>query len=148
MRVPFSLFSPWLSRNTYTHVELKKENKIYFICPSSILVFEYQFFDHVPIWLCFCGGGDKTAFYFFTFGCYYTVKLDYKLERNADSCSVFAGFTVAPFLLYRAGASVVLLMWTFTFLNREPNSIRPVKTNMTGSVYSVNVCIQVLLISM
>lgn len=86
-------------------------------------------------------GGDKTAFYFFTFGCYYTVKLDYKLERHADSCSVFAGFMVAPFLLYHAGASVVLLMWTFTFLDREPNSIKTAQTNMTGGVYSVNVCV-------
>lgn len=90
-------------------------------------------------------GGYNTAFYFFTLGCYYTVKLDYKLERNADSCSVFAGFMVAPVLLYRAGASVVLFMWTLTFMDREPNSIKSAKKYMTGSVYSVNVCIQILL---
>lgn len=87
-------------------------------------------------------GGDNTAFYFFTFGCYYTVKLDYKLERNADSCSLFAGFMVAPVLLYRAGASVVLFMWTFTFLDREPNSIKTAKTDMTGGVFT-SVCVYI-----
>lgn len=72
-------------------------------------------------------------------GVIYTVKLDYKLERNADSCSVFAGFMVAPVLLYRAGASVVLFMWTFTFLDRKPNSVKPARTNVPGSVHSVSV---------
>lgn len=71
-----------------THVELKKENKIYFICPSSILVFEYPFFDRVPIWLCFCGVGTTQHFISSPLGVYYTVKLNYKLERNADSCSL------------------------------------------------------------
>lgn len=67
------------------------------------------------------------------------MKLDYKLEWNADSCSVFAGFMVAPVLLYHAGASVVLFMWTFTFLDWEPNSIKTAKTDMTGGVCSVSV---------
>lgn len=69
------------------------------------------------------------------------MKLDYKLERNADSCSVFAGFMVAPVLLYHAGASVVLFMWTFTFLDREPNSIKTAKTKMTVCMCIQSLCV-------
>lgn len=73
MQVPFFFLFFFFSSHrgclkTNTHVELKKENKIYFICPSSILVFEYQFFDRVPIWLCFCGVGTTQHFIFSPLG--------------------------------------------------------------------------------